>query len=398
MENEKIALFSKRLLTPVKLIDDAVVLIEKGKIIGVENQNGFGLPEGIKKIDAGDKIIAPGFVDIHNHGGMGMMVASAGKEALKPNSDRLVETGCTSWLPTVNTLESLREIVEFINEKHEGGANIPGIHMEGPFLTPKDIKGIKGIDAGLEVPSLERFTEFVQAAQGYLLMMGISVEIDNSDLIIREMTKNGVVPAVAHSTKATYEQFMHGVEAGIRHVTHTYNVMTGLHHRNPGVVGGALTCDEVTNEIISDGYHVSPVAIDVLIRCKGTDKVCIVTDNTSVAGLADGEYEISGRQLVKKDGVTRFKDSTSDMEHTMAGSEWPIDHNVRLMVQKVGVGLPEAVKMASLIPSKVVGLDHRIGSIEVGKDADIVVIDEDVNVFMTMVKGKVCFDPKGLNN
>jgi N-acetylglucosamine-6-phosphate deacetylase len=392
MENEKYALFSKRLITPVELQSNAAVLIENGRIIGVENQAGFVLPEEFTKIDTGDKIIAPGFVDIHNHGGMGMMVASAGKDALKPNVDRLVETGCTSWLPTVNNLESLYAIVEFIREKHEGGTDIPGIHMEGPFLTPKAIQGIKGIDAGLEEPSEERFTQFVQAAQGYLLMMGISVELENSDPVIQEMKKNGVVPAIAHSTRATYEQFIHGVEVGIRHVTHTYNVMTGLHHRNPGVVGGALTCGEVTNEIISDGYHVSPVAIDVLIRCKGTDQICIITDNTSVAGLADGEYEISGRQLVKKDGVTRFKDSTSDMDHTMAGSEWPINHNVRLMIQKVGVGLPEAVKMASLIPSKVVGLDHRIGSIEVGKDADIVVIDDEINVLMTMVKGKVCFD------
>jgi N-acetylglucosamine-6-phosphate deacetylase len=397
MENEKYALFSKRLITPVEFLSDAVILIESGKIIGVESQNGFVLPEMFKKIDLGDKIIAPGFVDIHNHGGMGMMVAAAGKEALKPNADRLVETGCTSWLPTVNNLECLHEIVEFIGEKHEGGTDIPGIHMEGPFLTPKAIKGIRGIDAGLEEPSVERFTQFIQAAQGYLLMMGISVELEKSGLIIQEMKKNGVVPAIAHSTRATYEQFMQGVEAGIRHVTHTYNVMTGLHHRNPGVVGGALTCDEVTNEIISDGYHVSPVAIDVLIRCKGTDQVCIITDNTSVAGLADGEYEIGGRQLVKKDGVTRFKDSTADMDHTMAGSEWPINHNVRVMVQKVGIGLPDAVKMASLIPSKVLGLDHRIGSIETGKDADIVVFDDEVNVFMTMVKGKVCFDSKGLN-
>ena len=392
MEEEKFALFSNRLITPVELLSDAVILIENGKITGIENQAGFLLPEGFKKIDVEKRIIAPGFVDIHNHGGMGMMVASEGKEALKPNADRLVETGCTSWLPTVNNLESLYAIVDYIKEKHEGGTDIPGIHMEGPFLTPKAIQGIKGIDAGLEEPSVERFNEFIQAAQGYLLMMGISVELEKSDLIIQEMNKNGVVPAIAHSTRATYEQFMHGVEVGIRHVTHTYNVMTGLHHRNPGVVGGALTCDEVTNEIISDGYHVSPVAIDVLLRCKGTDQVCIITDNTSVAGLADGEYEISGRQLVKKDGVTRFKDSTSDMDHTMAGSEWPIDHNVRLMVQKVRVGLPEAVKMASLIPSKVVGLDHRIGSIEVGKDADIVVIDDEVNVFLTMVKGNICFD------
>ncbi len=392
----KFAIFSKKILTPYKELKNSVLLVEGEKILGIEKQENFELPEGFKKVDVGSRIVSPGFVDIHNHGGMGMMVAADGKKAVEANAKRLPETGCTTWLPTVNTLQSIPEVVAFIEEKNSGCTSVPGIHMEGPFLTPKDIKEIKGIDAGLEVPSVERFDEFYDASQGYLLMMGISVELEHADDVIREMQKHHVVPACAHSTKATYEQFMHGVDVGIKHVTHTYNVMTGLHHRKPGVAGGALTCNRVTNEIISDGFHVSPVAIDVLLRCKGTEKVCIITDNTSVAGLPDGEYDLNGRQLIKKNGVTRFKDSNSDMDHTMAGSEWPINHNVRVMTEDVGTKLVDAARMASLNPARVVGLDDRIGSLEQGKDADITVIDEELNVFLTLVKGKTAYDPEGL--
>ena len=165
--------------------------------------------------------------------------------------------------------------------------------------------------------------------------------------------------------------------------------MTGLHHRKPGVVGGALTCDQVTAELISDGKHVSPTAMDILIRCKGKDNVCIITDNTAVAGLPDGEYFLEGRQIVKKDGVTRYANSTPDMDHTMAGSEWPINHNIRTLVNEVGVKLQDAIQMATLNPARIVGLDKEKGSLEPGKDADIVVIDDDLNIFMTIVKGRI---------
>jgi N-acetylglucosamine-6-phosphate deacetylase len=168
--------------------------------------------------------------------------------------------------------------------------------------------------------------------------------------------------------------------------------MTGLHHRFPGVTGGALTCDQVTGELIADGVHVSPVAMDVLVRCKGTDKICLITDNTAVAGLPDGEFELGGRKLVKKDGVTRFANSTADMDHTMAGSEWPINRGVRNLVNYVGVSLADAVKMASLNPARVIGMDKTKGSLESGKDADIIVFDDVINVQLTFVKGKVEFD------
>ncbi len=396
MHENKYALISSRVITPLQVIRDGVVLVEGGKISSVGKQSNIPIPKSYRKIDLGNLIIAPGFIDIHNHGGMGMTVSLDGENALKAVCPRLIETGCTGWLPTVNTLHSLSAIVEWMKQA-PGGTEVLGIHMEGPFLAPKDIKGIQGLDAGLEVPSMQRFNEFVKAAQGHLKIMGISIELEHADEIIMEMRRLGIVPAVAH-TRATYEQFLHAVEVGVRHVTHTYNVMTGLHHRKPGVVGGALTCDQVTGELIADGVHVSPVAMDVLVRCKGTDKICVVTDNTAVAGLPDGEFELGGRKLVKKDGVTRFANSTADMDHTMAGSEWPINRGVRNLVRDVGVSLADAVKMASLNPARVIGMEKTKGSLEIGKDADIIVFDDDINVQLTFVKGKLEFDPGSLGS
>jgi N-acetylglucosamine-6-phosphate deacetylase len=395
MPQNKIAIQSKRIITPLLDIKNGVVLIDGNKITAVGRNENIPVPADYKIIDVGEKIVAPGFIDLHNHGGMGKMVDEGGKNTVLMNSKRLAETGCTGWLPTVESLFGIQGIVSAMEEGVEG-ANVYGIHMEGPFLTPKDIKGIQGIDFGIEKPSLDKLHEFVEASKGFLKIMGVSVELEGADFIIKELRSLGIVPAIAHSTKASYEQFMRSVELGIRHVTHTYNVMTGLHQRKPGVLGGALTCGLVTNEIISDGFHVSPVAIDILLRCKGTDKVCVITDNTSVAGLPDGEYEMAGARMIKKNGVTRYFNSTDDLDHTMAGSEWPINHNVQTLIDKVNVSIPDAIKMASLNPAKVTGIDKFTGSIEPGKVADIIVVDNEMRVYLTFVKGKICHDPENM--
>ena len=395
MNDMKLSILSKRIVTPLVEIIDGVVLIEGEKIVAVGSQQNIPIPQGYRILDLGEKIIAPGFIDLHNHGGLGKLVDEGGAATVRQNSSRLVETGCTAWLPTVNSLFGVKEIVKVIKEGI-AGAEIAGIHMEGPFLTPKGITEIFGVDTGLEKPSVERLHEFFEAAEGHLKIMGLSVELEGADDVIKELRKLGVLPANAHSTRASYEQFIRSVELGIRHVTHTYNVMTPLHQRFPGVLGGALTCEQVTNEIISDGFHVSPVAIDILVRCKGTDKICVITDNSSVAGLPDGEYQMRGSTIVKKDGITRYANSTSADDHTIAGSEWPINHNVWTLIDKVHIQLADAVKMASLNPARVIGLDHRIGSLEPGKDATLIAVDERMNVFLTLVKGQLRYDPMGL--
>ena len=388
MNFEGLAIKTHRLITPLQDLRDAAVLIDGEKIASVGRQDNIPVPDGVKVIDVGDKIVAPGFIDLHHHGAVGVL-ADEGAEAVKKIGQYLVKTGTTAWLPTVEALEGLKGIVS-AREEGTGGADVIGIHMEGPFLAPKAIPGFEAMDKGLRSPSIKEFMQFVEAAEGHLKLMGVAPELDGALELIREMRRVGVVPAVAH-TKATYEQFMRAVEAGVRHVTHAYNVMTGMHHRKPGVVGGVLTCDQVTAELIADGYHVSPVAMDILIRCKGVDKVALITDNVPLAGLPDGIYEMFGQRIVKKDGISRLEGSAPDIDGTMAGSEWPLNHNIYNLIDLVGVSLPNAIRMATLTPATIVGVDSHKGSIEPGKDADLVVIDEKMQIHLTMVKGEVVF-------
>jgi len=388
-----LALKTHRLITPLQDLRDAVVLVEGEKIVSVGRQDNIPIPDGAEVIDAGDKIMVPGFIDLHHHGAVGSYAAE-GAEAVKKIGQYLVKTGTTAWLPTVwlptdDTLENLRAVVT-AKQEGTGGADVIGLYMEGPFLAPKGIPGFEAEDKGLRRPSIKQFMQFVEAAEGNLKLMGITPELDGALELIRQMRRVGVVPAVAH-TKATYEQFMRAVEAGVRHTTHTYNVMTGMHHRRPGVVGGVLTCDQVTAELIADGYHVSPVAMDILVRCKGVDKVALITDNVPLAGLPDGIYEMFGQRIVKKDGISRLEGSTPGIDGTMAGSEWPMNHNIYNLMDLVGVSLPHAIRMATLTPATIIGCDGYKGSIEPGKDADLVVIDEKMQVYLTMVKGKVVF-------
>jgi len=382
------ALKARRLITPLQDIRAAVVVVRGQKIVAAGRQDSIAIPEGAEVIDAGQKTIVPGFVDLHHHGAVGAG-ADEGTAAVKKIAQYLVGTGTTSWLPTVWTLESLPGIVQ-AKKEGTGGADVLGIHMEGPFLTPKGIAATDAFEEHLEKPSLRRFQQFMEASDGTLRLMGVSPELDGALELIGEMRRSGVVPAVAH-TKGTYEQFMRAVEAGARHVTHTYNVMTGLHHRRPGVVGGVLTCDQVTAELIADGHHVSPAAMDILIRCKGPDRIAVITDNVPLAGLPDGTYSMFGGTVVKKDGISRLEGSTSATDGTMAGSEWPLNHNIRNLIDLVGVTLLDAIRMATLTPATVIGLTALKGSIEPGKDADLVVIDETIQVCLTMVRGQVVF-------
>lgn len=382
------ALRARRLITPLQDIRQAIVLIDGQKIAAVGQDGHVAVPEHAQVIEAGNRIIVPGFVDLHNHGAFGVG-AEEGTMAVKKISQFLVRTGTTSWLPTVWSLDSLSGIVQ---AKKEGtdGAQVAGIHMEGPFLAPKGLPLQDAFERHLRKPSIAEFWQLAEAAGGALRLMGISPELDGALELIGEMRRAGVVPAIAH-TKATYEQFMRAVEAGARHATHTYNVMSGLHHRKPGVVGGVLTCDQVTAELIADGYHVSPAAMDILVRCKGPDKIALITDNVPLAGLADGTYNMYGAKIVKKNGISRMEGSTTEMDGTIAGSEWPLNHNIRNLVDLVGVSLPSAIRMATLTPATIIGIQSSKGSVEPGKDADLVVIDEALQIYLTVVQGKVAF-------
>jgi len=221
--------------------------------------------------------------------------------------------------------------------------------------------------------------------------VSIAPEIEGALDFIRHITARGVVASVGHSY-ATYNQMLEGVKAGISHVCHTYNAMRELHHREPGVVGAALSLDELTAELIADGHHVSPPTMKILVRCKGVDKVILITDSVKSAGLPEGEYMWMGQKVIIKDGMCVLPrppvSGALTEEVTLAGSMATMNGDVKNMVELVGVPLQDAVKMATINPARRIGFGDRKGSLEVGKDADITIVDNRLNVHMTMVRGR----------
>jgi len=381
------ALKAKKLVTPLRVIENGVIVVDGETIKYVGSEQNVTVPEGVQVQDLGDKILAPGFIDIHHHGAVGER-ASNGPEALTKIGLFLPSTGCTSWLPTVNAAEHCRDIVHLVKSGGTGGADIPGIHMEGPFLEPKDLPGSPEVDAHLAKPSVKLLEQIQEAAEGTVLLMGCGILMDGALDLIRAIRGMGIVPSIAHS-KANYDQFMRAVDAGIRHATHIYNVMTRMHHRKPGIVGGVLTCDDVTGEIIGDSYHVHPAAINALMRCKGPGRVALITDQSELAGMPDGRYlGPNGVAIIKKDGICRMEGFDESTDNTMAGSTCTIDHNISIMVRRVGLSLKDACMMASLTPASIVGIAKTKGSLEPGKDADMVVMGPDLAVVATYVRGQ----------
>ena len=377
------ALTGAAIVTPYMEIEKGTLLVSGNKILTVGREEHITIPEDMKRIDVSGLTLLPGFIDIHIHGAIGVR-ALEGVEEVRKLSRYLPSTGTTSWMPTIMNESGIPHIVSAIKMKEDQGAEILGIHMEGPFLAPKNIPGTPHEEP--RYPNLNEYEEMLKAAEGHIRLMGLAPELNGALPLIREMGKTGVMAAAAHS-KATYEQLMEAVDAGIRHITHTFNVMSGLHHRKPGVVGGALVCDTLTCELIADGYHTSPVAMEVLLRCKGVEKVALISDNTSYAGLKDGVY---GKVEVKN-GVVRLAGYTDDTDGTLSGSIWPLDHNIRNIKASLGRSLREIVIMASCVPARVAGVYQHKGSLEPGKDADITIINEDGKVTMCIVRGKISY-------
>ena len=393
----KQAIRTQRLLTPLEDIRDAAVLIDGSHIEAVIRPGGESIPAEYEVWDVGDRIVAPGFIDIHNHGGAGLF-AREGAEAVRAISEWLVTTGTTSWLHTTGDLEGVRGVVEAIDEPGEGAA-IEGIHNEGAFLFPKYLPGES--DAPPPRAQVSMYREYLEAADGHLRLMDVSADLPGALDVIREIKDSGVVASFCHG-EADLELFRQAVDAGVSHVTHVYNVMTGLHHRRPGAVGAALTMDNVMCELNADGHHVHPVAMDVAIRCKGLSNICLVSDMQAAAGLPDGEYDWSDRiidgeyewvgvKLIKRDGVVRRASQDPETDGSISSSVWPVRHGVWNLVDKVGLPLKDAVRLATLNPAVAVGIDTRVGSIERGKRADIVVIDERVGLFAAIVAGRLLF-------
>jgi N-acetylglucosamine-6-phosphate deacetylase len=374
-------------------IAPGVILIEGEKILALGRPTAVPVPTDAIPIDASDKVVVPGFIDTHTHGRDGTFFGED-PETTSKLCRSVVSTGVTSLLPTLASLLPVQYTLDMILDRigvvrqvmkgGTGGAEILGLHLEGPYLSSADTARGSQLVVNMREPSVEELHRMVEASEGCVRKMSVAPELDGALDLILEMVKLNIVPCAAHST-ATYEQATEAVQVGLSCATHVFNGMIPFHHRRPGLVGAILTCDEINAELIADGQHVSPEAIEILLRCKGTDRVHLITDNTIWAGVPNGSYEDGDRTIVK-DNLQAYV-----VDGTLIGSVAPMNLCVANMVRSVGCSLADAVKMATLNPAAVIGVNDRKGSLELGKDADLVVIDEEVQVYITMVGGQVVY-------
>jgi N-acetylglucosamine-6-phosphate deacetylase len=374
-------------ITPHETIEKGVVVFEDGKITAVGQKNRVEVPKSGKVIDASGKIVAPGFVDIHVHGGKGRDVMDASYKAVKEIAKFLASHGTTSFVPTTfsaSPLNLLRTVkaVKTAMEKETDGAEVLGVHLEGPYISLEK-RGAHDADY-IRRPSIGEFEEIWDTSNHAVRIVTLAPEIEGSKTLIEKLRELGVLASIGHSN-ATYTQAVDAIKQGIRHATHIYNGMSGFDHREPGVVGAVLTHDELTAELICDNVHVHPAAMDLLIRVKGTKKVVLVTDAIRAAGMPDGEYTLGKQHIVVRDGVSRTESGD------LAGSTLTMDRAVGNIMKSVGLPLQTAVEMATVNPAAVIGVDKNKGSLEPGKDADIVIIDDGVNVYATIVKGNIVY-------
>jgi N-acetylglucosamine-6-phosphate deacetylase len=377
-------------ITPTeRLTRSSVVIDDAGKIAYIGPMEGAPAVDGLR-LDLRNLIVAPGFIDIHVHGGHGITFGSTEtlEKDLKEYSSWVVQNGVTGFLlsitaPSPDELAALIRAYVPLFEKRAAGAEPLGIHLEGPFMNIER-KGAQN-PAWIRDPDIAEADRYLEAGQGWIRQMTMAPELPNAEEVAARFRSAGVMLAVGHST-ADYDIAVRALAGNWKHITHTFNAQTGLHHRDPGIVGAVLGSEQITAELIADTIHVHPGAMKVLIRCLGSDRVVLVTDAMAGAGLPDGEYELLGFTVTVHEGKATQADGT------IAGSAAVMNECVRNVHQQVKIPLEQAIKMASLNPARVIGLSNRLGSLVVGNDASITVVDEQVNVHLTMVNGEIVYN------
>ena len=391
-KNKRIIIINGTIITPFHLVSGKAIIVGKGRIREIVNKEELSTATltGAEVIEGKDKFIAPGYIDIHVHGGGGSDVMDGNYEAINQIAIAHSHSGTTSFLPTTMTMDknkiigSLRSIYE-AKLRGTGGAEILGVNLEGPYINPEKKGAQREID--IREPSIKEFVEFNKASGNLIRLVTIAPEMPGAIDLIKYLYKQGIIASVGH-TNATYVQTQVGIQAGLSHVTHTFNAMRELHHREPGVVGAALASSELTVVVIADGIHIHPIVLKILTQMKENEKLVLITDAMRATGLKEGTYDLGGQEVNVAKGQARLKDGT------LAGSILTMDQAVKNLVTKVGISLLNAVQMASYNPAKCLGIDDKKGSLEPGKDADIVILNKNLEAELTMVAGKIVYRRK----
>ncbi len=376
-------LYNARLLTESGLAT-GWVLIEDGRI-GEIGQGTAPIPSDAARIDLQESLLAPGMIDVHVHGALGVDVMDGNPESLRRMAGFYAQHGVTSFLATTTTAdpETLLAAVENVARvmtKGTGGAALLGVHVEGPYID----SGRRGAQDAtyIRVPRAEEYIRLFDTA--VVRLITLAPELPGSEELLRFALSRGAAVALGH-TRASYEVARRAVEMGANQVTHLFNGMEPMHHREPGMVGAALALDDVYCQLIADNIHIHPAVLKIAVRAKGLDKILLITDAMRGAGMPDGEYRLGELVVTVKQGEARLPNGA------LAGSTLTLDRALVNIMAATGLPLTDVLLMATRNPARALGLQARKGSIAEGKDADLIALDNRANVSLTLVGGEIVY-------
>ncbi|MCY6959821.1 N-acetylglucosamine-6-phosphate deacetylase [Clostridium brassicae] len=377
------AIINGKIIVENKILENKILFFDK-KIVDILDVDDANLNKADQVIDAKGLYVSPGFIDLHIHGSGGKDTMDGELDAIKVISNTIAKKGVTSFLPTTMTMDKKNiytalDVIKQAMNMDLGGAKVLGAHLEGPFINPK-YKGAQNEEFMIK-PSLD----FIKGYEEVIKIITFAPERDEDFKFLKDVKENtNIVLSIGHSD-ATYEQAIEAIENGVSRATHTFNAMTPLNHRKPGIIGAILNTD-ISCELIADNIHVHKGAINLLVNGKGIDKVILITDSMRAGCMKDGIWELGGYKVIVKNGSARLEDNT------LAGSILTLNNAIKNMKDNINAPLYEIVSMVTINPAKDINIYDKKGSLDKGKDADIVIFDDNIDINMTIVEGNIIYE------
>lgn len=373
------AVVNGKIIVENTLVTDRILLFED-KIIDIIPDSELHKYSVVHLYDAMGRYVSPGFIDIHSHGSMGHDSMDGDWKGIKAMGEGLASHGVTGFLATTMTMD--RDSIEGALKSIEkvvamtGGAKILGCHLEGPFISPQS--------AGAQNPGFIQKPDFrlLENFKELIRVVTMAPELEGAEAFIKKCAGNDIVISIGHS-RGTYEDAVRAIRNGARSITHTFNAMTALNHREPGIVGAAMDSDDVYCELIADNIHVHPAAQRILLKAKGIDRVILVTDSMRASGMGNGAYDLGGQTVIVEGDSARLENGT------LAGSILTMDRALKNFKKNTGISVLEAVKTVTENPAKLLKMDDTIGSIGIGKYSDLVIFDDNFSISHTFVNGSL---------
>lgn len=385
-----------KVISSERVIEKAVVVVENGRIQDVLHDHGNWDSFSGVKVDGQGCYLAPGFIDLHCHGGGGHDFMDATPEAFIGACKTHSQFGTTTLLPTTlagddNDLKQTFEVFHQVKNMDYNGARMPGLHLEGPYFSV-EYKGAQD-EKYIRNPNPDDYNRIYEWSKGAIIRWSAAPELEGAELFAEFLADKGIVASIAH-TAASYEDVVLAFQKGFGLVTHLYSCMSTITRRKgyriPGVVESAYLIDDIKAELIADGCHLPPALLQLAYKFKGADKLVLVTDSMRGAGMPDGESILGslkhGQRVIVENGVAYLPD-----REAFAGSVCTADRLVRTMVKQAGVPLSDAVKMITATPAEIIGMSASKGTVAKGFDADLVLFDDDIKIKLTMINGRVVY-------